>query len=135
MAGQQTDFTLLRSTIASGLHANVLKYEWNSQNKFVQFELNMYTRLSGEAMHFEGLMKKRYSEFECLSRILSERGWWVPFPFPRKQLLNLIPSKSFLDERKTQLEMWVNSLLATYEGIPIESIPLCLLEFFEHLAL
>ena len=78
------------------------------------------------------MLTKRYTDFEVLRRALSE-NWYVPALFPRKQVftgMGAWKDPTFLQDRQNQLALWVNSMLAVFQGQDIDIIPKEVMSFF-----
>jgi hypothetical protein len=99
----------------------------NDTNNHVYFELEVFVGETEQRM----ALRKRYKDFDNLRLAVSE-NWYVPAPFPPKQVLSSLGrwrDVTFLDERQNQLAVWVDSLLAMYQGQDVEVVPRAVVDF------
>jgi hypothetical protein len=97
----------------------------------VEFEV---TVLVGDEENAGGfLLIKRYSDFAKLLTAVSE-NWHVPARFPPKHSMTSMMGSwkdtTFLDGRQAQLTMWMESLVAMFQGQEVNTIPIEVIQFF-----
>ena len=95
---------------------------------YIEYELEVYVGEKEKCL----VLIKRYTDFELLRRALS-KNWYVPALFPRKQMftgMGAWKDPVFLQDRQNQLALWVNSMLAVFQGQDINIIPEEVVHFF-----